>query len=300
MGLSSATAELARRHGSGGRSHLPPSEVKRIAFGRPPAGSDGKREREMNARRSSPPPRRRLLVPLVIALLGVASLGCHRGGSAGSGRSDAELSAARCLGPADARGFAVYLHGVDAERPSAQEIENRRVLDRIAAERSLRIAVPRATRPCPNQPGSICWGWAFDDKEIAAAAGAIDAAARECFGERPFSLLGFSNGGYLLTKMVGTCALRAQVPRAESVLTFGSTMLHGPLPPAPADLRGCGKLVMVVGTGDTYNFDPSGNYLKALLAKGADATEVRFDGGHLVPLEPTRSLLSPTRGASAQ
>ena len=33
-----------------------------------------------------------------------------------------------CLGPSDAKAFAVYLHGVDTIVPSAQERENRRIL----------------------------------------------------------------------------------------------------------------------------------------------------------------------------
>lgn len=55
------------------------------------------------------------------------------------------------------------------------------MLAEIAKDLSFRIALPRAGSTCPNQPGSVCWGWTYTDAERAAAVAAIDAAARACF-----------------------------------------------------------------------------------------------------------------------
>jgi hypothetical protein len=49
---------------------------------------------------------------------------------------------------------------------------------------------------------------------------------------------------------------------------------------------------MLAGTHDTYNFDPDDQLLHALEAKHADVHSVRFDGGHVVPDEPTRTALA--------
>ncbi len=204
-----------------------------------------------------------------------------------------DLRTATCIGPADATRFAVYLHGVDEVSISDQEIHNRQSLDAIAKSLSLRIALPRASMPCPNQPASLCWGWAFDAHELDGAADAVTRAAGACFGRaKPFGLIGFSNGGYLLTKLLRTCTLHAKLPDAAWVLTVGSTMLQGPLESQPDDLSACGRLVMVSGTRDTYNFDPADHLLHALRDKRADVRGVRFDGPHGVPEEPTRTVIA--------
>lgn len=223
----------------------------------------------------------------ICAVLVFELVGCSR-------RADPhDLRTATCLGPAEATHFAVYLHGVDEPSISEQELQNRRSLDAISSSLSLRIALPRASRPCPNQPSSLCWGWAFDEQEIDAAADAVKLAATSCFGEgHPFGLVGFSNGGYVVSKLLRTCQLREKLPGATWMLTVGSSMIHGSLEPKPDDLSTCGRLVMLAGTEDTFNFDPQDQLLHALEAKHADVRGVRFEGGHTVPQEPTRSALA--------
>lgn len=239
--------------------------------------------------------RRRVSTGAILASITATLVGCKDPPGAPGSMSPADLREARCLGPATASAFVVYLHGVDSTSPSEQEMDNRRTLARLADEMSLRIALPRAKATCPEQPGSICWGWSFQDAELAGAAQAVDDAARACFGERPFRLVGFSNGGYLLTKALRSCSLRARFPRAEQVVTVGSAMLRGPLEPTPARLEDCGSLVMLIGTGDTHNFDPSENYLRALQAKGARVRAERFDGGHVLPHDALRAVLQAPR-----
>jgi len=208
-----------------------------------------------------------------------------------------DLRLASCLGPTDAKHFAVYLHGVDERTISDQEHDNRRSLEVIAKALSLRIALPRASTPCPHQPSELCWGWAFDASELDAASQAVSSAAASCFGTgRPFGLIGFSNGGYLLTKLLRTCSLRQRLPGATWMMTIGSAMSHESLKAPPDDLSGCGRLVMLAGTHDQYNFDPGEALLHALEAQHADVRAVRFDGGHTVPLEPTRAALADLLG----
>jgi predicted esterase len=209
-----------------------------------------------------------------------------------SAQAESGLRSARCLGPTNATSFAIYLHGMDGQTPSDQEIGNREVLASIAERLSMRIALPRSTRACPTQKGSICWGWSFDDTELDEATSTLRAAAATCFGDKPVVLVGFSNGGYLLTRLVSTCTLGRRMPRATRVVTVGSGNLSAPLGPQPTSLADCGELTMLVGERDQYNFDPKGNLLKELHAKNANAREVRFDGGHLLVTEPLERVLS--------
>ena len=203
------------------------------------------------------------------------------------------LRTAACLGPADATTFAVYLHGVDEAGISDQELENRRTLDAVARKLSMRVALPRASKPCPNQPGELCWGWTFDESELDAAATAVKAAAASCFGaSRPFGVIGFSNGGSLVTKLLRTCSLRQRLPGAAWAMTVGSAMNHGPLEATPTDLSACGRLVMLSGTRDAYNFDPDDQLLHGLEAKHADVHALRFEGGHSIPYEPTQAAIA--------
>lgn len=228
-----------------------------------------------------------------LALAFVLLSGCSRRTTTSSQPTPADLRAATCLGPSDATHFAVYLHGVDEPSISEQELGNRRSLDAVARLLSLRIALPRASQRCPDPPSSLCWGWVFDDREMEAASDAIRHAAESCFGaHRAFGLIAFSNGGYLATKLLRTCTLHDRLPDATWTLTIGSAMNHGPLEPKPEDLSTCGRLVMIVGTSDTYNFDPDDGLLHALQAKHASVRGVRFDGAHLVPEAPTRDALA--------
>ena len=81
------------------------------------------------------------------------------------------------------------------------------------------------------------------------------------------------------------------MPGASWIVTIGSTGYVGPLESPPTSLAGCGRMVMLVGTDDTYNSDPTDQFFHALEAKGADVRSVRFNGGHHVPAGPLENVL---------
>lgn len=201
--------------------------------------------------------------------------------SATNGNEPVDLRAAACVGPSDARSFAIYLHGMDGETPSEQEMKNRKVLVALAQRLSLRVALPRAKMACPNQAGSICWGWSFNDAEVAESASIVRAAASSCFADHPVTVVGFSNGGYLLTKLIRSCSLKRELPTATRVITVGAGMIKGTIESEPK-LAGCGELTMLVGSKDEFNFDPTGNLVRQLRARSANVREIQFDGGHLL------------------
>jgi hypothetical protein len=198
-----------------------------------------------------------------------------------------------CIGEASATRAFVYLHGRDSQAPSSQEMHNRDVLRRIARELGARIALPRSQLPCNDDASQICWGWGFDDGELARTAKAAQGAADRCFAhDTKYVLVGFSNGGYALDKMVARCRLGELLPHATRVVTVGAAMFKGPLADAPSDLSACGDVTMIAGTKDEWNFDPSDHYVNELKARGAHARAVHVPGGaHELAFDALRDQL---------
>jgi hypothetical protein len=185
------------------------------------------------------------------------------------------------------------LHGQDSPTPSVQEEQNRKVLRDLAHALGARIAIARADTRCKNDPSLLCWGWSFDDAELAHTAKLVDAAAGRCFApSTDYALVGFSNGGYALDKMAARCELHTLLPHATRAVTVGAAMLKGPLGDAPVDLSTCGELTMIVGTKDEWNFDPADNYLHELTKRGARARTVHVESAaHELGFEPLRDQL---------
>jgi hypothetical protein len=153
-----------------------------------------------------------------------------------------------------------------------------------------RRATPQRGRP--RICASRCWGWAFDAAELDAAAALVRGSASECFGDRSFDVIGFSNGGYLVNQLLRTCSLRTRLPRASRLITVGAAApLQGTLEAKPVSLEGCGDLTMLVGREDEHNSDPASSLLHALEVKRASVRETRFDGGHLLRGAPLESVL---------
>ena len=48
----------------------------------------------------------------------------------------------------------------------------------VEKDGDVELALPRAAGACPGQPASVCWGWAFDEREVRDAADAVRTAAR--------------------------------------------------------------------------------------------------------------------------
>jgi predicted esterase YcpF (UPF0227 family) len=128
----------------------------------------------------------------------------------------AKTPGTECLGPAQAKGHLIYLHGLTPpDQETQEEIENRKVLEQLARELSLRIAMPRASL-CPN--GKLCWA-ARDKNEVLKTFDELRDKARACWkGQASYSLLGFSNGGYFALKLYKV----HQDPQLTHILATGS------------------------------------------------------------------------------
>ncbi len=111
----------------------------------------------------------------------------------------AKPSRTECLGPTEAKGYVIYLHGfTPPEQKTNEEGDNLEVLERLAKDLSLRIALPRGPL-CPS--GKLCWP-AGDKDELLQSFAKARADAQACWSGTPeYSLLGFSNGGYFAFKL---------------------------------------------------------------------------------------------------
>jgi hypothetical protein len=200
------------------------------------------------------------------------------------------FSETQCMGPLKAKNYAVYLHGIDSKNPGSQELANRKVLQNIAAQLNLRIALPRAKEKCGN---NICWGWSQTDETAKAAVTVIRDSVKSCFnGKKQYGLIGFSSGGYLATKLFRLCMLPKLLPEIQWIVTSGSSMMKGPLEQNPQDLKSCGKLTMLVGDGDKENLDRDKNYPTLLRAKHANVEYEEFKGDHNLFEGPLRDAIN--------
>ncbi|WP_141735201.1 hypothetical protein [Oligoflexus tunisiensis] len=104
-----------------------------------------------------------------------------------------------CIGPTAAKGHLIYLHGLTSpDQDTKEEVENHKVLEQLAQELSLRVALPRGSL-CPT--GKLCWP-AKDPEEVLKTFEALRAKARTCWSGNPdYNLVGFSNGGYFGLKL---------------------------------------------------------------------------------------------------
>lgn len=186
-----------------------------------------------------------------------------------------------CIGPESADTFAIYLHGMDSVVPSQHELGNRAILKDIAKALNIRFALPRAGMECPTQPGSICWGWKFDQTELAAVLPQIVESRSACFAnEKPFAILGFSNGGYLLTRWYSGGLIPSVSPRPFLLIASGSG--KGQVLPGIDDLSMNPSLTIVIGKEDQFNFDPSESLFHSLKALKAPVRLIEFQGGHVL------------------
>lgn len=195
---------------------------------------------------------------------------------------------ASCIGPEDSMGFMVYLHGRDFDPPGTLELQNRHVLEQIAENLHIKIALPRGSETCGGNGPPRCWGWEISDSQTEEALKAIQSAADSCFGSgKSFGLIGFSNGGYVVDRIYRTCALRS----SSWFISVGAGAANPPSAQWAADLSTCGTFTLIEGTQDPQNYDKSGTYLGKIQRRGGHAQELQFEGGHEIPYEPTRRAI---------
>lgn len=185
-----------------------------------------------------------------------------------------------CIGSDKATHFLVYLHGFESPKAlSGEEEGNRRVLEKLAAKHSLRVAIPQGPL-CSN--GKRCWP-AKTPKETEETFKAIQAAAEACRPLKgPYSLLGFSNGGYFAFKLYKI----HKDPFLRHILASGSSGLWdaGDKPNSFSDFD------LMIGSKDMTLGNAKNLETKFRAVVPAFRLHI-FEGGHVLNYETLEKLL---------
>ena len=206
-----------------------------------------------------------------------------------------------CAGAAKAAFGWIYLHGIDPEKPSPQELETQARLSSLGQKLGAGVALMRSDWHCENPDfrAKFCWPRATPD-DGAKAISAVVAAAKPCFAAgASFGIIGFSNGGYF----VNAAARRCQTTGATWLL--GVSAGDEELPPGelPAAAReGCTPLHLMVGQDDRAEFEPTMRLKAALQALGRTVDVETFPGQHdfaAAPLAPFLAANTPKATTSA-
>ncbi len=187
--------------------------------------------------------------------------------------------ALECIGPKEASSFAVYFHGMDNPAPGSQELTNRKTLSLIAEKLNIRIAIPRAKEPCPNDKQLICWGWNFTDPKILNASLSESAKAQAvCFPKaKKVGFIGFSNGGFIANQILKDCK-KSDFSWFISIGAAGSWNDS-----KEKDLSQCGHLKLMAGKQDTFNYENIKKLARWFNSNKARVDLIVFDGGHEIP-----------------
>lgn len=163
---------------------------------------------------------------------------------------------------------------MDSPSPSPQEIKNREILERTANALGIRIALPRASQRCPISPGQLCWGWSFQGAEVPSAWTEVIRSRTACFeSDRPFGVLGFSNGGYLLLHVYAIGLADHTSAPIQFLLNVGSEKWSDEIKPLQPPRRV--QTTILIGKSDFSNRDPDQRF-----AKTTGVRRIEFDGGH--------------------
>jgi hypothetical protein len=204
--------------------------------------------------------------------------------SAQAPAASAEL--AQCFKNPAARFNVIYLPGVDGVTVSKTELGNRKILDEVAKESKITIAVMRSKVPCPKRfPDSVCWPQDTAAQVNATIKTVLDQASSCLEKDKDIILLGFSNGGYLAGKLVQQC----EKSPFKQVIAIGSA---GYVPPSQADMRSCGKFTIMMGLKDKLTFQAAKDYYEALKKKNADVAFVTYEGAHTLTVKSLTQLFA--------
>ena len=176
---------------------------------------------------------------------------------------------------------------MDTASPSPQEIGNCSVIQDLAKNLNIRFALPRATDKCPTNSQQICWTWAAKtSSDLVKVKTAIVTAAKDCFPNKDYTTLGFSNGGVAITDLLRLCE---QVD-FKSAIVVGAA--GGWFSSDPKDLKKCyPKLMSLLGSQDQANQKAVRDLVDHLTSLNAPATLIEYDGGHQLLYSPLAILL---------
>ncbi len=229
---------------------------------------------------------------LKLVLLLISLMGCQSKDSGRVDRDDVFDEKFICLGEVGAKNSIVYLHGFTGRNWNGREQSNLKNLRKIAARMDVRIAVPMSKKSCEIRGGEQrCWGVNMTRTQALETLKVTKRAAAKCFEpDSNYGVVGFSNGGYMATKIFGYCLAPRHAPNLDWIVTVGAAKLWGS-GSRRSDLRACRPITLVAGKKDKYNYERRQNRFRQLRRKGAKVSVLLFDGGHELPYGPLITAL---------
>lgn len=197
-----------------------------------------------------------------------------------------------CVGKSRSQNYAVYLHGFTDRSFTGQEATNLRRLKKLGQMMDMMIAVPKSPKGCWKD-GKIrrCWGEEMTRSQAEQAFRLAIKASRKCFPPgKKYGIIGFSNGGYVTTKIFSHCLAPQMDSRMSWMVTVGAAKLWGD-GVGQSRLKSCRPITLVAGKRDKHNYERRQRKFRDLRRKGADISILLFDGGHEVPLGPMVTAL---------
>lgn len=205
---------------------------------------------------------------------------------------DTALAQPKCIGKNSDKVKAriIYLHGIDTAMPGPQELKNRQVLSELAKKHDLQIALPRAKKTC--RKNKVCWQQGNRNEVKQTFERVKKQAETACFQNQPTtSILGFSNGGYLATKIAHFC-----LAKLDWIIAIGSS---GDARQITDDLSKCPLTVLMLGTRD-ITLAKAKRYVHNAQKKSMKVRLDVFDGGHEMNLASLSQILIRLLGKTKQ
>ena len=177
-----------------------------------------------------------------------------------------------CIGPMTAKKSFVYLHGWDDPNMGSHEKENRRQFQKWAKKKGWRIALPRGKSRC-SKGRRQCWNTRTKDS-VLRAWNRIQEASLKCKLTADWGVVGFSNGGYLVSSLFTLCP--ANMPNWLMQFGAGENSRVGSI-----QKKDCTPFAIAIGKRD-ISFAKAKAYAARLKALGSPVLYHEFHGGHVI------------------
>jgi len=199
-------------------------------------------------------------------------------------------SPVECMGPLAAKGFAIYLHGLESpEAPSEEEKRNREILATLGRDSGWRIALPRGVL-CPT--GKLCWP-AKDRDQVLKTFQTFQKNVQTCWkGQPKYTVIGFSNGGYFALKLYKL----HKDPQLKQIIASGSAGMWEKKADKPNPFS---TFHLMIGSQDITLKQAS--RLAEVLRQSLPAfTFETFQGGHRLDLGALTQLLEKSKNTKPE
>jgi len=178
-----------------------------------------------------------------------------------------------CIGHTGAKNQAIFLHGIITEAKSGPQPNYRPLLEQVAKEARVRIAMPESKDPCRGDSKKRCWAGS-NGEELKDLWNAVLTKSKKCIDiKKPFGLIGHSNGGYITGRIV----MRCLQPQPNWAIAGGAAgdISHT----AAAESTVCAPLTVFIGKKDLTNLKAK-KFVEQMQAKKRVATLIEYSGAH--------------------